>query len=132
MGLDAQNAPTICDAQQRGLIPNRAEDLLYFGEDPKKHELHFLPASNKIPGFFVRCVPKKFRELVGCIVTPYPYILTRQCVGCGDCARTCPMHTIAIRDHKAQIDYSQCVKCYCCHELCPVRAIRFKRIVKKS
>lgn len=132
MGLDPQNAPTVHDAMLRGFIPERAGELIYLGDDPAEHELHFLPASGKTPGFLIRCVPKKFRSLIGCLITPYPSIVESHCVGCGDCARTCPMHTIEIIDHKAHIQYDQCVKCYCCHELCPVRAISFKRIVKKS
>lgn len=132
MGLDPQEAPTVCDAIQRGLIPEKAEALCYLGDDPAQHELSFSPPTGKTPGFLIRLVPKKFRSLIGCLIAPYPYIVKNHCVGCGDCARTCPMHTIEIIDHKAHIHYDKCVKCYCCHELCPVRAISFKRIVKKT
>lgn len=131
MGLDASLAPTVQDAISRRLIPPRAEDLCYLSGDPTQHLLHFSPASGKAPGFLIRCVPKKFRALLGCLIAPYPNIMQNRCVGCDECAQTCPMHTIEVVDHKAQIHYEKCVKCYCCHELCPVRAITFKRIVKK-
>ncbi len=131
MGFKPEDVPTIVDAQERNLIPKTAYELEYLGDDPKAHELYFIPASSKVPGFLIRLVPEKFRRLIGCLVTPYPYINIKKCVGCGACERTCPMHTIKIDDGKAKIDYTQCVKCYCCHELCPPKAIGFKRIVKK-
>lgn len=131
MGFKPEDVPTIYDAQERGLIPKTAYELEYLGDDPKEHELFFIPASTKVPGFLIRLVPNKFRRLIGCLITPYPRINEKKCIGCGACARTCPMHTIKIVEGKAQIDYSQCVKCYCCHELCPPKAIGFKRIVKK-
>ena len=131
MGFKTEDVPTVYDAQERGIIPKTPYELEYLGDDPKVHELHFVPASSKVPGFLIRLVPEKFRRLIGCLITPYPYIQEKKCVGCGACARTCPMHTIKIVDGKAKIDYSQCVKCYCCHELCPPKAIGFKRIVKK-
>ncbi|MBR5479700.1 MAG: DUF362 domain-containing protein [Clostridia bacterium] len=131
MGFKSEDVPTIYDAQERGLIPKTPYELEYLGDDPKMHELYFIPASSKVPGFLIRLVPEKFRRLIGCLVTPYPQIHEKKCVGCGACARTCPMHTIEIVEGKAKIDYSQCVKCYCCHELCPPKAIGFKRIVKK-
>ena len=131
MGFSPEDVPTIVDAQSRGLIPESANELEYLGENPADYELKFAPPNSKVPGFLIRLIPEKFRTLIGCLITPYPSINVKKCVGCGECARSCPMHMIEIVDKKAHINYDECVKCYCCHEMCPPKAIGFKRIVKK-
>lgn len=59
-------------------------------------------------------------------VTLRPAIM-KNCVGCGVCERSCPVHAITIRDGRAEIDYRKCIRCYCCHEMCPHNAICFKK-----
>lgn len=129
MGFSPNDVPTVADAILRGLIPKSADDLTYTGDDPVDFEFKFLPPPGKAPGMFIKWLPKRFEAPLARWFMPYPHI-SPTCIGCGDCARTCPMHTIEIRDKRAHIKYDKCVKCYCCHELCPIRAISFKRNVK--
>jgi ferredoxin len=63
---------------------------------------------------------------------PRPAINVEKCVGCGECARSCPKHTIRMINGKdgrrqARIDHSACIKCFCCQELCPHDAVKIKQ-----
>lgn len=62
---------------------------------------------------------------------PRPEVDRSRCIGCGECAKSCPQKTIEIVDdgkkRHARIDDSSCIKCYCCQELCPLRAVRIKK-----
>lgn len=60
---------------------------------------------------------------------PRPAINKKKCVGCGECVRSCPAHTIHIDKDKrrAVIDPAPCIKCFCCQELCPKDAVDIKQ-----
>ncbi len=54
------------------------------------------------------------------------------CIGCGNCARSCPMRTISLKQGKAVIDTNRCIVCGCCQAQCPVQAIRYKSNITKE
>ena len=60
-----------------------------------------------------------------------PVVDPKICVGCGECARSCPKATISLEEgngrRHAKINPDDCIKCYCCQELCPVKAVRIKK-----
>lgn len=54
------------------------------------------------------------------------------CIGCGKCARSCPMRTISLKQGRAVIDTNRCIVCGCCQVQCPVQAIRYKSNITKE
>lgn len=60
---------------------------------------------------------------------PRPRINNARCVGCGECVRSCPVHTITLNKEKrrAVIHPKKCIKCFCCQELCPKDAVKVKQ-----
>ena len=51
----------------------------------------------------------------------------QQCIGCKQCATTCPMRAITVQDKRAKISLHNCIICGQCAHICPVQAIHYGR-----
>ena len=109
------------NAKARGLMPSSVSELSVLGENvencivngfvfPDTHKKNIL---NNLPAF----------------LQPRPVVVKSKCIGCGECARSCPQKIITIKNKKAHIDKSKCIKCYCCQELCKPQAIKIHRSI---
>jgi len=103
MGLRIDSVCTLQDANSRGFAPIEPDELTWLGDDPETLRSNFKPAT------------KNKNDNI-------PTIL-ENCIGCGDCARICPMKCIKMIERKAIIKEKECIRCYCCHEFCPAKAI---------
>ena len=48
-----------------------------------------------------------------------------ECIGCGQCAKACPMRAISLQDKKPQISLHHCIVCGQCSNVCPKNAIYY-------
>ena len=59
-----------------------------------------------------------------------PFHATDRCVGCGKCAKLCPLNNIALRDGRPAWRRSHCAHCMACIDNCPVNAIEYGDITR--
>ncbi len=77
-------------------------------------------------GFATDRLPAPIRHYLGNSLIVPTEIRKKDCNGCQECYRMCPVKAITMNDKKALINKNMCIRCYCCHEICPSRAIDLK------
>ncbi len=126
LGFD--DAPLIKCAYERGFCPKSNAELAFTENSvfPQKINDFVMPDSVHHKNFFTIFPDIMGGNLVK-ILEPHPKINYKTCVGCGDCVRSCPVHTIDFvtikNKRKAKIKRDKCIKCFCCQELCPHKAV---------
>jgi ferredoxin len=134
MSLPRQHNPVLLAAEERGLAPNRIDDVELVDADggcvsidDLRVEDFDLPANAGGVGlesanWWQRSLMPLFKQAL----TVRPEVVEERCIACGVCRKACPVHAISIgangRD-AARIDDGTCIRCYCCHEMCPQDAI---------
>lgn len=135
-GIDPLSVPTIRECAERGLLESDFADLDVRGTPLCEviQENFSVPDPVMRGTSFAHLSPwlKPVLPLGKWLLTTRPRVVRKRCVGCGDCARVCPVNVIAIKNGKAIINYSNCIRCYCCHETCSHGAIElFKPLFQR-
>ena len=63
--------------------------------------------------------------------TTKDFFYTDKCVGCGKCAKLCPLNNITIEDKKP-VWHNNCTHCMACIGNCPTQAIEYGEISQKK
>jgi len=50
--------------------------------------------------------------------------ITKFCIGCGTCIKTCPNFALSLKDNKVIVDHEKCLLCGYCNPVCPEFALR--------
>ena len=62
-------------------------------------------------------------------MSPHPFHATEKCVGCGKCAKACPLNNITINNNRP-LWHNRCALCLRCYHLCPTQAIAYGKATK--
>ncbi len=128
MGFESDEVGTVRESVRRGLCPTSVKDLDLVGEELSSFAAKFKRPDGTVGGL-LKQLPSMFGGRVQKFLEPRPTVDTHKCIGCGICAKNCPVSTIQIKDGKAHIESKACIKCYCCQEFCPIKAIKVKRFL---
>ncbi|MBR5315995.1 MAG: 4Fe-4S binding protein, partial [Firmicutes bacterium] len=101
-------------------------NLVQMGENVREH-----------PSFLCNCcgccceglqAARRFAPMQPVATTNYiPAIGLEACVGCGKCAKVCPVLALSIQKGKAVLDPEICLGCGVCARNCPTKAIELER-----
>lgn len=126
------------EGARRGLGAENASDVTLLSDEPIENfkvtdfEKPDTTKKSGLASSLLAKLPTMFGGRLNSWLQPRPVINTRTCVGCGECERSCPRHTIEMRTNRkgkkqAFIIDGECIKCYCCQELCPFKAVKIKK-----
>ena len=118
MGLEGRVRLTEL-AAARGLCPEKESDAMTAGVRPED----IACGSFTLPD---TALARKFR-MIPPFLQPKPVIDKKICRGCGMCVKSCPQHTITMKNGRARISHDKCIRCYCCQELCTFKAVKIKK-----
>lgn len=127
IGVRQEEAPILCAAKRHGFLP---EDIHFCGDDYTPYIRRDFLLADAQRFSILRQMPHLFGGRFKRFLEPRP-VISKRCVGCGDCVRYCPKKAIELSDRgakaRAVIDEKRCIRCYCCQELCPQKAVDTKK-----
>ncbi len=135
--IRADGVIMLTEGVRRGFCPDSAKDVTVLSDaSPEDFTVEDFEKPDTVKGVsagsLLARLPSMFGGRLNAWLQPRPAVDTKKCVGCGECERSCPRHTIEMRKVKngkrqAVILDENCIKCYCCQELCPFKAVKIKK-----
>lgn len=118
-------------ADKRGILINDHTKLHVIGDSIDEFAVSDFIEPDSRSGKFLRALPDIMGGKLATFFEPRPKVNHSRCVGCGRCAKSCPVQTIKMitkrGKKKAKIEKKRCIRCYCCQELCPYDAVDTKQ-----
>ena len=132
IGLDPGTVPTLRAAQNRGLCPERIEELEIDGpwESFVAEGFETITERNGLQFQNLMGGGKRgalFSKFLTRTIAARPTVEKESCVGCRKCERVCPAKAIAMKHKRPVVDRKACIRCFCCQEFCPKGAMKVKR-----
>ncbi|SHJ83965.1 DUF362 domain-containing protein [Paramaledivibacter caminithermalis] len=128
IGIKPTKVPTIERCIERGLCSGSLEDIEIKGDDIESFIIKdFIVPEIRSLDLLEGKLPKFLRDIINGLMQPKPLFKHDKCVGCSDCAQSCPPKVIEMINNKPHVKLEGCIRCFCCQELCPVKAIDIHR-----
>lgn len=131
IGLEPSHVATLQSAIDRGLVPEKLEELEIIGpwQDVCISDYQLVTGSKSLQ------FSKESKTPIGKLMAGFmqkalsarPQVKDAECVGCRECEKICPAKAITMVDRKPRIDKEKCIRCFCCQEFCPKGAMKVHR-----
>ena len=120
--------PQKSDEDRRAML-ERADTALREIADDILGGQHVFKLKGKIPRFMASLIQKFFvpsqRKVKG-------FTVNNDCIGCGLCAKVCPMNIITLKDNRPSWTEDKCACCLACLHRCPKHAINRGKSAKNG
>ncbi len=128
IGINPIDVPTIKRCVERGICSGESSDIEIIGEEVER----FIVKDFKVPNiksvhFLKGILPTFIEKRINNLLQPKPIFNHEICIGCRDCAESCPAKTIDMVNNKPVVNMDNCIRCFCCQELCPKKAVAIYR-----
>ncbi|MTI49261.1 DUF362 domain-containing protein [Sporosalibacterium faouarense] len=128
IGLKSSKVPTIQRCIERNLCKGNLEDIELLGDSLEGFILNdFVVPETRSLDLLDGILPKFVSNLFNNLIQPKPVFNHDKCVGCSDCAESCPPGVIDMIENRPHVSLEGCIRCFCCQELCPAEAVDIHR-----
>ncbi len=112
VNIPSEDVPTLKTAMERGLLEPEKRPIQLMGNAIETFKVdHFDAPEIRSIAFLDERYPKWIRDLADRLLRPKPIFIKEKCVGCGECSKLCPMHTIDMVDKFPVVNLDNCIRC---------------------